>query len=77
MVDDLDAIELLDGVGQDGLDIFAVNLDVARAAGDVFSFSSFKMTSPRSSSFLVTSLRPSDMVRSKSSRTIPAASFLA
>ena len=37
MVDDLDAIELLDGVGQDGLDIFAVDLDVARAAGDVFT----------------------------------------
>ena len=37
MVDDLDIIEFLDGVGQDGLDVLTVDLDVARPAGDVFA----------------------------------------
>lgn len=40
-------------------------------------FSSFKMTSPSFSIFSVTRLSPSDIVRSKSSLTIPSASFFA
>ena len=56
MVDDLDAIELLDASARMVL-IFSPLILMLRVPRATYSpFSSFKMTSPRSSSFLVTSL---------------------